>query len=829
MKFPSFIVRFGWRLLWREWPKYTLAFLSLLITSITFTLVLVGVDGARIYLAERSREFVGGDIAFESGSPVDMAPLIEPLKPWITGEDREVELTLSVRSTTGTTAVSARALSSEYPLYGELLLQTGTYRALAPEEVLVEPIVLERLKIAVGDELLIGTVVYRVAGVILAEPDALLQGFRFAPRLILSEAGLERTEIKLRESRNEYEYRYRLDPSRDAVLLEQVQARALAQGMEVRVAGDGQSGFLRRLETVERFFLITVLIGAVLSAVNIYANALTLVTRLRKSFAIFLVEGASKGSILALVLGIIGGLTLLATMLGIGGGMTLITWLYHWLQTTTEIALPLTLSWSTLGLILLGTLATSLAAAFPAVRDLLTLEPKVLLTGLSTRLSRTSSLKFTLLLSALSFLPIFLLAALLLGRLDRALFVVGGTGIVFVMSTLLFGLLIRWVYQWREKLSFIGRIIIAEKRADGIFGLVALTSLSIALASIFSLALLERSIERFFEAGIGRTLPSAYVIDVQSDQVNLVQEIIPSIKLFPNVRARILRIDDRMIQERLADGVEDEDRELRREFNLTYRKELLESETITRGTWQGNARGEVSVEADFAKRARIELGSILEFFIQGVRVSAGVTSLRQTDTTSGLPFFYFVFHPDDLNRFPASFFGYAEIMGRALRQAETSLATMTPNVSVLDTSAIGETVRGVTATVLFLVVIITFPPLLLAVLLLFSLIAATYAGRQRDLLRLQVVGATRRFTTFLYLLETVMTVIVAGFIGFGLALIVISLLTQFVLEGVEPIWIDIRVVEILAALSALLLVYAVVLLRLRPRSLRQALMYEENV
>lgn len=829
MKFPSFITRFGWRLLWREWPKYTLAFLSLLITSITFTLVLVGVDGARVYLAERSREFVGGDIAFESGSPVDIAPIVAPLRPWITGEDREIELTLSVRSATGTTAVSARALSSGYPLYGELRLEVGSYQPLPPEAVLVEPVVLERLKIGVGDELLVGTVAYQVVGVIASEPDALLQGFRFAPRLILSEAGLERAEIKLQESRNEYEYRYRLDTNRDETILAQVKAKAIAEGLEVRIAGDGQSGFLRRLETVERFFLITVLIGAVLSAVNIYANALTLVTRLRKSFAIFLVEGASKGSIIALVLGIIGSLTLLATLLGIGGGMFLIAWLYQWLQTTTEIALPLKLSWPTLSLILLGTLATSLAAAFPAVRDLLTLEPKVLLTGLSTRLSRTSSIKFTLLLSILSFLPLFLLATLLLGRLDRALLVVGGTGIVFVMSTALFGLLIRTIYRLRHKFPFIGRVIIAEKRADGIFGLVAMASLTIALASIFSLALLERSIENFFEAGIGRTLPSAYVIDVQSDQVKQVREIIPSINLFPNVLARILRIDERMIQERLADGASDEDRELRREFNLTYRTELLESETITRGVWQGTKRGEVSVEADFAERARIELGSTLEFFIQGVRVTTTVTSLRQADTTSGLPFFYFVFHPDDLSRFPASFFGYAEVTGPALREAETSLATATPNVSVLDTSAIGETVRGVTQTVLFLVAIITFPPLLLAVLLLFSLIAATYAGRQRDLLRLQVVGATGRFTTLLYLLETVMTVIVAGIIGFGLAFIVIWILTRFVLEGVEPVWLDIRVVEILAALATLLILYAVVLLRLRPRSLRQALIYEDNV
>lgn len=823
----NIIFRFGWRLLVREWQKYLLAFLSLLITGITFTVVLVGVDGARTYLTDRSRELVGGDIALESGSIFDPKPIIDPLRPWIIEEDSEVELTLSIRSAQKTTTVSARALSQEYPLYGEVKLIEGIYEPLSPHDVIVEPVVLDRLGVGVGEDIFIGTVPYRIKAVILSEPDALLQGFRFAPRLIFSQAGLDRSNLNLQESRNEYEYRYRLDPSVDPTVVQGVSEVAIKKGIEVRVAGDGQSGFLRRLEIVERFFLITVLIGAVLSAVNIYANTLSLVTRLRKSFAIFLVEGASRTVLISLVLFIVGVLTVVATLIGIGFGLLLLFWLRVWLVETTNLVLPIVFSWSTMVLIVLATLATSLAAAFPAVRDLLSLKPKILLMGGSASASR-NSLGVVVLLSLLSFTPLGFLAFLLLKRADQSLLIVGGTLLIFLIIVSGWEWVIRTLYHFRFKFSFFGRAIVAEKQADGIFGFVALTSLTVALSSIFSLALLERSVEYFFDQGIGATLPSAYIVDVQSDQVSQVKTVLPTVALFPNIRARLLRIDDRAIQERLQDNAESEDRELRREFNLTYRTELLSSEDIVAGTWQGSKRGQVSVEQDFARRANIQIGSSLEFFIQGVRLSSTVTSLRSADTTSGLPFFYFVFHPDDLSRFPASFFGYANISGDDLRQAESALSLIAPNVSVLDTSLIGKTVREITDLVLKLVATITVPPLLLAVLLLLSLIAATFVGRQRDLLRIQIVGATKYFVTLLYLGETVSTLFLVSLFSFGLSLGVVAILTTFVLEGVTLIWFDIRIIEIILSLGLLLSLYAMMLLKLRSKPLRQALMYEDN-
>ncbi len=826
-----YIFPFAWRLLSREWGKYTLAFLSLLVTSVTFTVVLVSVDGARSYLSLRTQEFLGGDLVFESGTPIDVAPLIAPLSQSVTGADTETSLSLSVRVGENVTGVSARAITEEYPLYGTLLIEGGPYVFPAPDEVYVERVILERLGITVGQELMIGTVPYVIRGVILEEPDALLQGFRFAPRLIFSEAGFLRAGIVLSESRSEYEYRFRLDEGVSRATLDAVIEGAREAGIEVRSAQDGGSGFLRRLENVERFFLVTVLIGAVLSVVNVYANALSLVTRLRKSFAVFLVEGASKQSIILLVLGIIGALTILSTVAGIILGIILVNNLHAYLQAKTGLSLELNLHLLPFVLVFLGTLTTSLAASFPAMRDLLSLDPRILL-GVGGEVSAKRSLLLLFVMTGISFLPLFFLAGILLGRFDWAGYIVLGTLMLFLAVSYLVRALIGFLYRLRSRFSFFFRAIIASRHSDGVFGIVATASLFIALTSIFTLMLLEKSLERFFESGMSETVPSAYVIDVQQDQVDLVRSVAPTITLFPNIRARILRIDDRLIQERLATSTttsEGEDRELSREFNLTYRTSLLSSEAITAGTWQGEERGAVSVQDAFAKQVGISLGSTIEFFIQGVRLEVTVTSLRSTDTTSGLPFFYFVLHPEDLSMFPASSFGYVDVSSGELRNIERALAKEAPNVSVLDTTSLRTTVVTVTRIILLLLGVITFPPLLLALLLLLSLVATTFAGRERDALRLQVVGATKRMTLLLFLSETALTVLVVSCIGTVVAMGIVALLTNRFLTGVTAVYFAPTLpLFVILLLSGLLLGTVALSLFLR-RSFSQRLSYEDNI
>ncbi|WP_440983432.1 ABC transporter permease, partial [Shinella sumterensis] len=94
------------------------------------------------------------------------------------------------------TLAEVKAVDGIYPLYGtftsepnrplsELLAANGdAYGAIAA------PLLLERLGIKVGDEVLLGNVKLRLTGTVVDEPDALSDGFGFAPRLMVSRDAL---------------------------------------------------------------------------------------------------------------------------------------------------------------------------------------------------------------------------------------------------------------------------------------------------------------------------------------------------------------------------------------------------------------------------------------------------------------------------------------------------------------------------------------------------------------------------------------------------------------------------------------------------------------
>lgn len=88
-----------------------------------------------------------------------------------------------------------------------------------------------------------------------------------------------------------------------------------------------------------------------------------------------------------------------------------------------------------------------------------------------------------------------------------------------------------------------------------------------------------------------------------------------------------------------------------REFNMTYRDILITGESVIEGDWHGDfqARNTVSIDDEFASEiGGAKIGDEIEVFIQGITLKSTISSIRKTDQSSGLPFFYLVFSPDVL-------------------------------------------------------------------------------------------------------------------------------------------------------------------------------------
>lgn len=772
----NLIITYGTRLIRREWRRFVLPFVLLTITGVVLLLVLLLTSAGARLVAEEARVLLGGDIVFESAEPIDGQSLFSAAGVAPSAVSSQSTFTATFSSESGTAPFSVYAIDEAFPLYGEFVLQENPFRPLAPDEILLDASGAERLSVLVGDTVTFGSATYTVADIIVTEPTSLLAGFDFFPRLFMSQAGFIAAGVDPTYLRVEYRYAARVE-GLDAALIERVRAREESDTLlDVDVAGQDQRGLQFGFATIADFLTIAVLMTAVLAAVNVYASTVYLVTVERKSLAILLALGVRKIALLSMI-----GFALFlvvgaAVVVSTGVGVLLFIFAQDFIATTYTLVLPRPPYEGDIFLtaVLLG--AVTLSSFIPAVQRSLALNPRQILIGVEKETTGALSLKAVLGLTIIALFPLFLLATVLLGDALRG-------GVVMLIILLLYMgvaglylLSVRLLYVRRTWLPFFLRTIVAQKKADGLFGVVSFTSLFVAITALSTLTLLQVSLERFLVGDLQRTIPSSYIIDVQPSQRDILLTEFPEVTLFSNIGARLVSIDGLDIEAELAKEDTRLDRELGREFNLTARPDLLTSETITAGEWSAGRSGEVSVDEEFAARAGIVLGSTITFSIQGFPVTARVTSLRSTDSRSGLPFFYFVLSPQDIGMFPSVYFGYAEYDESTHADLGRFLAREMPNVSLVETKAIGPIVVRIIELLLVLVFAVTLPPLLIATFLIATLVSSTYAARRQGVARLRALGMTKSTAFIYYVTETVSTTFVAILCAYGVSCLLVLLL-----------------------------------------------------
>ncbi len=828
MKTHSTTVRYALRVVRGEWRKYILPVVSLSLTAMVVASIVLLSDSIEGYLTERNRAAVGGDVALRGNFPID-ENLWSTLSTPPRALTREQTFSATMRHESAVTSVSLRVVDDAFPLVGSMVLSGGVqYEPLADDEILLDTTAIERLSVREGDTVLLGVIPYRVAGTIEREPDALFGGFRFLPRVLMSYRGFARSGLTADLLRADYQVAavFGADPKEREIDALREEARAF--GYRVEVAGDAAGGVLAGLAALERFLGVAVLVTALLAAVNVYVSILAIERRLKRTFAILRALGAEKRMLMAMLGCTLGAVIVLAGVVGTLGGYEIAAYARGHVAERFGVLLPAVVRVSEIAYIFGVVCMTTLAASLPIFRMYRSSTPRALLVNEPERTGTAVRFREGVVALAVVAMPLVALASFALGGIVAGSIALFAIAAVYLAVVLLYRTALGLLYRLRHRLGFLVRMVLAEKHDDGVFGAVSFGSLFVGVAALGTLALTHASLATFLNADLSRTLPPLYVIDVQGSQAPALTEHFPDLTLFPNVGARILAVDDLAVQEALARGDQDVDRELGREFNITYRVDLLGSERIAAGVWQSGAPGEFSVERDFADRAGIRLGSSLVLSVQGFEVSGTVTSVREAETRSGLPFFYIVGSPADFASYPTTYFGYFFGTPEEVAALEAYVAREMPNVSVIDTGAVSVLSRQIVDTLLLLSYVIALPGLVLACFLIIALVLLAYEGRRRDGARLLALGMRARTVELVYVFETVSTTLVASVAAYGTALAATAWLVYRVLD------IDVfayRDTEVLVAIGALVLGIALMglaLWRSDKVPLQRVLAYEEN-
>lgn len=829
MNGSSLLFRYSARLVVREWGRFVLPFLSLTITAIVLLVTLLLSTSSTMLLDTQARELLGGDIVIESTRQLDIGT-------WSTlgiaprATSTQIEFTGTLESNEKTAPFSIKAVSGQYPLYGTVTLTSGAFTTLKDGEIYLDAAGAERLSVTIGSVVSFGEADFTVAGIINTEPTALLTGFRFFPQALITEGGFTATGIDPSLLRAEYSILAKVD----SVTSGQISAtKALADNSDglisARIAGENRTGLQRGVQIVADFLIIAILITAVLAAVNVYASTLYLVTIERKSLAILLTLGLTRARLTLLLANTLGYVVVAASTFGVLCGYSLFIFIRQYVFSHYQLELPLppALWYSLLSVALLISIA--IASFIPAVKRTLAPTPKQILSGGEEATpTRKVGIRSLVLTTSLALLPLGVLASLLLNSLVQGVAIIGATTVVYATIAGTFAAVLGYVYTHRRRFSFTIRSVISQKKADGLFGIISFASLFVALTALSTLSLVQIALARYLTEDLAVSVPSTYVLDIQPSQYDQFKATFPAVQLFSSIQARIKSIDDVQIQTELAKGETTVDRELGREFNLSARSNLLESEMVVAGEWGAGVAGQISVDEDFANRTNISLGSQLVFLIQGFEVVGTVTSLRSTDSRSGVPFFYIVMSEADVGKFPATYFGYANYDEAMQSTLGAYVAANTPNVSVIKTNTLAPIILAIVGTLMVLVLIVTIPPLLIATLLIVTLIVSSFSARRREGSRLRALGATRIFVLRQYLAETLSLTAAATMVAYVVSCGLAYGLSQYFFKLNTLVLFDAKLLIGLALIAVLVALVGLYLFITDRTPLREILSYGDN-
>ncbi|WP_218188260.1 ABC transporter permease [Desulfosarcina cetonica] len=228
-----------------------------------------------------------------------------------------------------------------------------------------------------------------------------------------------------------------------------------------------------------------------------------------------------------------------------------------------------------------------------------------------------------------------------------------------------------------------------------------------------------------------------------------------------------MAINDRPVDRRSAGAARGDN--LSRVFNLTYRETLLDDEHLVQGDslfrkdWP---EPQVSVMDTVAEMQPMHVGDRIRFNIQGVPLTARISSIRTRDNRALSPFFYFVFPPAVLEKAPQTLFAALTVPPGRLGALQNAVAARFPNIGVIDMSQTIGTLAQMMARLAGILRLFSLFSIAAGILILVSAVFATRAERMLESVYYKILGAGRAFVFSVFALENLIIGLLAG----GLAL-----------------------------------------------------------
>jgi putative ABC transport system permease protein len=789
------------RIAWRETRSSTTKFLFVVLAVAAGVGALSGVQGFsqsfRATLLDESRTVMAADLTarqFVSANDQETAALDALAK-------RGVERTLitetismassaaAARNTDAATPVlvSVKAVDpAKYPYYGEVKLDPPMKLtdALTPDSVAVAQDVLLRLNAKVGDRVRVGTESFRIATVVLSEPDRMSGSMNVGLRMMMSRAAFERTGLMGYGSRAAYRYLFKMQPGAPSV--NEVRGALKRALPEALIADFRESNpiITRGLDRSTIFLSLVSLIAMIVGALGVAMAMHAHLQQKMDNIAVMKSLGATSRDVIGiytlqtLMLGLLGGLA--GVVVGRIVERTMPLLIAKFFQ--MDIKLGWNLAASAQG-IAVGVL-TTLLFTLPPLLAIRKIRPALILRrdmpdAKMTWPRRLAEARSALVVGVLILAGLGGIAGWLADSARVGGYFAGGLTVALIVLALVAAGVLRIIRTVVKKTPWriptLARQGFANLYRQGNQAQAILVALGLGVMFTLTVYLVQHSLVSEIVDSAPPDAPNVFLIGITPEQVDPLKALIAKQKgvvaapeFAPSVAVRIERVNGTPLEDLQLTGMS---RRFRGSRSVMWADEKPSSLKVTQGAWwkPGETQPVVSVDEEPARTLGLKVGDTIELSSAAKTFTARVAAVHRVEQMRVGAANEFVFNRAALDGLPATFYGGVRMKPADVGALERAAYQAFPTVTVINVAEALAIVQQVVDQVALVIRFLSAFAILAGAIILAASVAGTRFRRVREVVILKTLGATRRSAGRIFSVEFLTLGAVAGLLGALLA------------------------------------------------------------
>lgn len=793
----SWLVLMAWRDSRRNRSRLFL-FISSIILGIAALVAIYSFEyNLRQDIDSQAKSLLGADLVIETNKTVksDILPVLNALGN-ARSEERTFASMIYFPKNKGTRLVNVRALKGDYPYYGTIET-TPVSAGMAfrnGKRALVDKTLMLQFDSQVGDSIKVGEITFQIAGILNKAPGQTGFSASVAPVVYIPLQYLEQTGLSQKGSRINYNYYYRFNDNVNVdVLAEKLKPRLEKAEMDAETIESRKEDTGRSFEDMTEFLALVGFVALLLGCIGV-ASAIHIYIREKiNTIAVLRCLGASSRQAFIIYLIQIVGIGLIGSFIGALLGTVIQQVLPVVLKDFLPVEITVAISWAAIAQgLLLGLIISILFALLPLV-SVRNISP---LNTLRISFQETSLFRDPVkwLVYFLIVLFVFGFTYLQMGSLRKTMYFTGGVLFAFVvLSALAYAMMwlarrffpSSWSYLWRQGFANLFR--------PNNQTLILVVSIGLGTAFICTLFFVQDILINRVTMSSSKNQPNMVLFDIQSEQRQSISDLtrsmdLPIIQEVPIVNMRMTEIKGRNAESFRKDSTAwGAKRALDREYRVTYRDSLSDSEKIIDGKWSGtvspNQIISISLEEGFARRIDVKIGDKLTFNVQGAPMETVVGSIRKVDWNRIQTNFLLIFPTGVLEDAPQFHVLLTRVPSNKISaDFQRAVIKSYPNISMIDLGLVLSVLDEILTKMGFVIRFMAAFSIITGLIVLIASVLISKYQRIRESVLLRTLGASRKQILVITALEYFFLGALAAGAGIVLSLLASWGLARFSFE-----------------------------------------------